>query len=229
MLVEGLSEWLANQNGIYERFRQSLDAVRTEGILPDPSVFKTCGGLLVTIEHSGPIVDRVTSLSESLGQFVPAIMYQNNCIHTTLIGYDLRPEREYSAGEDDTTIELLANAIKEELVALCDSPAIRFSGEILCNKTTIILPGVPNEAFLNLASAAIERSGLANTRGPVMAHITVLRFKEQLSADQLSPKFFQLVENGIPEFESIPVGISVGYFHLDSSGVSYSIHRRLLI
>ena len=223
--MANLSEFLAVQGAIYNRFEIQQETVRKEGVSPDKAATDLVGGFLVVWKHSPRTSKAAAELSRTISDVVPALLYPEEGIHTTVSDYQVVPglvvDRTNPAHED--ALSKLAQGVREALmeISLPEPCAINYIGW-LYNATTVIAEGIPNSSLISVNEAiqnACARHSI-ELRAPWGAHITVSRFLEKVPADRL-PDLFQLLNSARPLGMSRPVAVEVGYFRISPAQFEY--------
>ena len=210
-------EFLRKQEEVYNRFRDT-SKLQTEGT--KPNIPQSQGGYLIVFRHHSDIANGVEGFSRRISQAVPAIVYDSATIHTTISDLGIK---ENFAPETDT-LERLCNSVRGALIV--SKPLISYS-EWLYNQNTVIVAGIPNQAFLEVAQnvySAAEGNGV-QLRLPWGAHITANRFAEQKSPEELKD-FFKLMKEAPVLGNSIPENIDVAYFDFSPKGFKTTTYER---
>ena len=223
-MVVDLERFLSDQASIFSRFRDTTtvtsDGLKASPLLGQPSR----GSYLIALRHPKEITEPIEALSRRITETVPALMYDKANIHTTLALYRAGPY----FSPDESVLEDLAACVQDALPQL-ESPRIRYE-EWLYNQDSVIIKGEAKADFFRLANtifASLQQAGIGEIRVPWGGHITVSRFSEARSPDQLGA-FFQLMKSIRPlRRESRPKYLDMGHTTMDGKeGFFYHIHRR---
>ena len=211
------TEFIAKQEEVYNKFRD-ISKLEIEGT--KPSIPDSQGGYLIIFRHPLKVTEKVEGFSKRISQIVPAIVYDSATIHTTISDFGIK---EGFAPEKDI-LEKLCNSARR--VFFKDTPAISYS-EWLYNQNTVIVAGMPDETFLEIAQGIYssgEKNGI-KLRMPWGAHITVNRFTEQKSPEELKD-FFKLMKEAPVLGKSVPENIDVAYFDFSPKGFKTTTYER---
>jgi len=196
-------EFLTKQEEVYNRFRDT-SKLKAEGT--KPNIPKHQGGYLIVFRHPLEIAQRVGEFSNRISQTVPAIVYDANTVHTTISDFGIKEDFV----PEKNTLRRLCNSVKETVII--GKPIISYS-EWLYNQNTVLVAGIPNQRFLEIAQkiySSGEKNGV-QLRLPWGAHITSNRFTEQKTPEELKD-FFKLMKEAPVLGESVPENIDVAYF-----------------
>jgi hypothetical protein len=225
-------EFLTEQEKVYTKFRDASKTVETEGTKPNLPQ-NPQGGYLIAFRHPLEIAERIEAFSMRLAQTVPLMVYDAKTIHTTLSDYGIRED----FSPDKTILDKLCGAVRRHMTV--EPPKISYA-EWLYNQNTMIIAGVPNSEFLQIANQVIAGESPYATfkadnrllseagiklRMPWGAHITAGRFTEQRTPKELSD-FFKLIKEAPEIGEGIPPNIDVSYFNFSKEGFKLTTYDR---
>ena len=156
--------------------------------------------------------------------------YEGIAIHTTLgvVGMQYRSPEEQNINSKDVT--LLENALR---TVAKEFPAVTlpYNGWMY-NRDTTIAQGIADQAFVQLADVvhtslqeyhAAEKIG--KVQQPWGGHITVSRFLEHTSPEQLAD-FFNVVKSEPTLPPSTPEAVCLGYVSVKEGKVTIKIFER---
>ena len=210
-------EFLRKQEEVYSRFRDT-SKIMAEGTKPSLPA-KPQGGYLIVFRHSIEISQEVERFSRRISQAAPAIVYDAATVHTTISDFGIK---ESFIPEADTLAKL-CNSVRNVVM---NRPTISY-GEWLFNQNTVLVAGMPNQAFLEVVQnvhSSAERNGV-QLRMPWGAHITANRFTQTKNPTELSD-FFKLMKEAPKLGESEPEFIDVGYFEFNMERFLFNIYER---
>ncbi|MDD5192190.1 MAG: hypothetical protein PHH54_00155 [Candidatus Nanoarchaeia archaeon] len=210
-------EFLRKQEEVYDKFRDT-SKLQNEGTKPD--IPKSQGGYLIVLRHPLEIAQKIEEFSRRISQAVPAIVYDSATVHTTIS--DLGIKGNFAPEKD--TLERLCNSVRGALIV--NKPTISYL-EWLYNQNTVIVAGMPNQVFLEVAQnvySSAEGNGV-QLRLPWGAHITSNRFAEQKSPEELTD-FFKLMNEAPVLGNSVPKNIDVAYFDFSPKGFKTTTYER---
>ncbi|MCX6709933.1 MAG: hypothetical protein NTV63_03215 [Candidatus Woesearchaeota archaeon] len=212
-----LDEFLNSQEEIYDSFRDISNVVQY-GLSPDENALGT-GGYIIALRHSRAISDKISDFANLVSKVVPSIAYSSEDIHTTIsdfsVGMNFSP--------DNKVLDKLCSIVKASLANHdVSAPEINY-GKWLYKPDAVIVPGIPDEKFIELSNAVVEEGKEAgyNLRNPWGAHITALRITEKKPANELA-QFYSLVEFAPIIGKSRAESVDVGYFSLDKNRFSFT-------
>jgi len=234
--VADIKAFLREQERIYrERFRQQEAVVRREGFKPDPVVTGEKGGFLVvflpdfTTRFWMPMI--LSLVGDELARCgIPHIRYTANPfrylpanVHSTISDYNVADGYVPFSGTatnravDSLLVTNLQFAVRKAVrslpVTTREQCAVQYRMPLLCNSTTVIAPGTPNEEWLIVVERIIERCASAGIelRRPWGAHMTLARFTEAVEPKKVR-KSLSLVRGIQPSVTLRPHSIGVGTF-----------------
>lgn len=205
-------EFLKEQERIYRKFKRA--EVRTLGTKPDEFVSgKRTAGYFLAYRYPTHVTEAVSKVSTRISEIVPAMIYDGDIIHTTISDCLLEQEDIPDEGMLDNLIDA-ASVIEGEV-----APEITFN-ELLCNRTTVIFAGMPDQQFLSLSRLIIDEAAKygVKLRDPWGAHVTVARFLDTVSAERLGA-LFGLLEESRSLGTVRPDRVDAGYFQLNPTSV----------
>lgn len=218
------ADFCAKQSDIYDKIRDQSMLVRQGGVQVDPVIDKQIGGLGIAFRHLTQVANAVAAISTQVAACTPAINYTPEKVHTTIIN-QANPGFRYSDSEHalvfGKVVEILSSLIpaldKDTVVAA----RITYTEPLLYNQASTLLPGQPNEAWLDLWKTLYEACAplLSDAPLPWGCHITVNRFIAVRPPDQLTD-FFALMDSQ-PKINVVshPVGVDVAYLEVAESNV----------
>ena len=210
-------EFLRKQEAVYNGFRD-ISKVESEGTKPNIPVSQ--GGYLIVFRHALEISQKIGRFSKRIFEEVPAIVYDSATVHTTISELGIRelfiPEKN--------TLEKLCSLVREIVIA--DKPVVSYS-EWLFNQNTVIVAGVPNQGFFDVAQKVYslgERNNI-KLRLPWGAQITANRFTETRTPEELKD-FFKLMKESPVLGKSVLETIDVAYFYFNPNGFKITTYER---
>lgn len=178
--------FLEKQETIYKKdFSGAAEVILQEGFTPDPTLEVMKQAFIVLFRLPDQIALQVADLSRRVAEIVPALVYEQSSIHSTIFVYRLS---EQVIADDDPDCQLIRAGVNQGLTRVGDHPkkaAIDFT-DCLTNKSTGILVGKPNESwFITRQSiiASCREAGLENVRGGWGSHVTFTRYLSDCHAE----------------------------------------------
>ncbi len=212
-----LERFLEEQSAFYDKLTRTNSSIGKEGLVPSSKLFESNrGGYNISLRYPDHITDQIAAFSERIASTVPALRYDKNNIHTTLLVYGIGPD----FAQDQKTIDVLCAGVKKSL-PYCSRPEMLLQ-EYLCKSDSIIIKAVAGAEFVDLANSVLSslndsdiNSVLSSLddydprkeklRLPSSGHITVSRFTERVPPERLDD-FLTLIGGGSP-IRSLPAGI----------------------
>lgn len=199
-------EFLHSQNDIYTEIEQAGNSLVASGVQAKIASAKIP---LIYYRYGDSFVDKLAKISQTVGDIVPALTYSANTIHTTI--------STLPTGVDSNKISAeLGNIDLEKF-----NPQVRFTG-VIYNQDSVIAKGLPNRDFFELAVAITElMNGLGiQVRLPKMAHITLARFKKNVTDKTILGKLQSYLSEVELNDEVLPISVSVGEFTMTDNSLS---------
>ncbi len=220
--------FLARQEEIYARFRAEQDALRQEGSIPDAVATGRKGGICIVLLPEVTVAQALSDLSGRLASALPTISYPPENIHTTISDHGVADGRVVA--DDDATLarisETVARSTRDHLAVL---RACKIDlGQPLANRSTVIFPGVPNAAFLDLAEmiqSACATEGI-ELRLPWGGHSTIARFRHAVAVQDLAP-FWKILEDAPRLGNQHPVALEIRSFTCTENTFLMHTHTRI--
>ncbi len=176
--MERYEQFLQNEQSIYDKIRKQEATLHESGLSADPAIKRKIGGLAVVARHQR-LVGKLSTLTCSLKGCFSCLVYDGTNEHSTFCVKDepdfvfnpcLHKEKLIALAE--TVAAVLANmsiAQQRECIVRYDKP--------LYNATTVILPGEPRQAYVDLlltiSDTCTKRVYVRPSWG---SHITIARF-----------------------------------------------------
>ena len=206
------TDFIKEQNLGYENFRKLALETRVTGLKADPNLEKKVGGFYIALKHDSEILSSVERFSRKIASNVPAIIYDDTAVHTTLgshlatMGMVVDPRKP----KHQDILLRMTWAVKETIKGWRNF-SIDYT-EYLHTSFVAIAAGIPDPAFVTLVNRlvlACEKCEI-DLKPAWDAHITLSRFKANVPAKKLA-KFYRLFEETPPLGKSSPTTINVGY------------------
>ena len=212
-----------------ERFRRMAPQIRKEGFKADPVFANQRSGVLIaflpdpyTAWCMRQVIASVNTAVQAYG--VPVSVYGAEVFHSTISGYqatDGAPVGLETRGStiDDTLQPAIAHAIKTLPRITRNRCAIKYHHRLLCNPTTVIAPGEPNEEWLLIVERLIARCKNAGItlRKPWGAHMTLARFTANYRPSSFNG-FLGALAKINPDAVLRPRSIGIGIFTCSTDG-----------
>lgn len=148
--------FLEAQDRIYNRFRAMRGAALEDGLLPDPAVTEGRGGVVVCFRYDWSRITPLQGLSNRIGAFLPpTVTYGSHNAHTSIAVVGEMPHKIPDREEARQLVLTVRQNLLKCPAATRQASAIEF-GDYLMNQTTIIAPGTPNDACLEVREAVLE-------------------------------------------------------------------------
>lgn len=212
------------QEAIYrERFRQMEPLIRKDGFKSDTVFANRRGGLLVAFlpdKYTAWCMRKVIESMNRAAQAVaaPVNVYGADMFHSTISDFraadGFLPDNEAHR----LAIDDLQLAIKHTVASLPgitrNHCAIEYQRRLLCNQTTVIAPGEPNEEWLTVVEQVIARCQDAGItlRKPWGAHMTLARFTDAFGPPESGDLLRATKEIFCPNATLCPRYIGLGAF-----------------
>ena len=212
-------DFLVGQGEVYAKFRDT-SKLEAEGTKPNISNFQ---GYMISFRHRSEIAQRAEDFSKRLSQTVPLMVYDSDTIHTTISDFGIK--EDFTQNKD--ILERLCSCVRDVIVQ--NKPEISYR-EWLYNQNTVLVAGIPNQAFFNVAQniCSLGEKNRVQLRLPWGAHITAGRFTEQKSPRELSD-FLKLMKEAPVLGTSMPEKIDVAYFDFNRDGFKIICYERFKI
>ncbi|MDO8589698.1 MAG: hypothetical protein Q7R69_00260 [bacterium] len=186
-------------------------------MMEDPGLVTRRGGFFLSLIHPPEFAQKVADFSAKVGALMPAMVYSNKEIHTTVgsISTSVIPHFYFDGNREDhahqlSVIERVAEETAKRVKAgVCK---IGFITPCILLPNLIIAPGEANQSVFEVTTALTE---FGTQMGLAMApckngHVTVNRFTEAKSVGEISD-ILRLMEKEPPFGVSHPIGIAAGY------------------
>jgi hypothetical protein len=210
-----LEEFLDSQEDIYDSFRD-ISGIIQRGLSADEKI--GTGGYLIALRHPCAVSEKISDFSNFVSKYVPSIAYNAEDIHTTIS--DFSAGRDFSP--DNKVLDRLCGIVTASLANnTISAPEIKY-GRWLYKPDAVIVPGIPDEKFIELSNAVVEEGMSAGCalRNPWGAHITALRMNKAKPAHELAI-FYNLMEFAPVVGKSRAESVDVGYFSIDKNKFSF--------
>lgn len=208
----------AKQNETYAVIRRNeREKTCVTGIEPDPGLTYRRGGFYLSFIHAARLNTVAATFSAGVNQFVPAMVYQRQDLHTTagsLAGSV--QDHFYIDLEDATHRHSLASMVQIAHAAasriLVNQAEIRFDELPIITPQNIVVLGRPNESFVEAVNTVLESAQECGVElsPPWGAHMTVSRFAAARKPSELDA-LFTYRDMELPWGASRLVGIAAGY------------------
>lgn len=218
--------FLDKQAGIYGNFAKGMALAIQEGTTPDPVITGKKGGYLLFLRPSHTITQVVAEFSREAAEIVSGLVpYDYDTIHTTISDYSVADNfmAEESAEHANNLLALSCSAKNVKFAIIGhNGVSCSYAGGFVFNKTTLILQGIPNETFLQVAKISLLAAAEKNVilRMPWGSHITAGRFSVSNSPEQAAAlaELCQKTNRSIPPEEQLFRSVGVGWFTSDENG-----------
>lgn len=177
--MDEITAFRLREQNIYEKIRKEETIAKLQGLLPDSALLKGLGGLGLVIRHDRKPAKQVADLARRISRTVPSYGYSASVIHASVLN-KLSLNFRYQPDRDDAGLQLIASAVAsfgEEQMSLWRREAEVEMGQPLFNQTTVILPGEPNDPYIEMLYSLAERCRAAIPEIEITwgSHITVAR------------------------------------------------------
>jgi hypothetical protein len=218
-----LESFLATQDRIYEKFRNSESVVEAEGIDSALKPGEVRGGYLVAFQHPEPVICVVEGFSERIANAVPAISYKADAIHTTIATACVSSK----FSPDSDVLERLCLCVREADIR--KNPYVAYNGWFY-DKTCVIAAVIPDVLFVEAVERVVSRcmSAGIDAKQTGGAHITASRFKEQRTPGYLQD-FNRVMRSGPAVGDSRPESVATGYFTWTGDNFVFTIEDSFVI
>lgn len=209
-------KWLGAQDSIYEKFTAGQAEAKVAGLLADKAVTYRLGGYLVGLRPSEQVCELLEEVEEEIGLHVDYASYGMGRYHTTMSDYRVSAHRDPRDDDDHVAVLEKLCMIAQRAANSPWAPHARYT-DPLFNRTTVIVGGIPNAAFLAIADHAVATATQydIDLRRPWGAHSTIGRFTQDEGPEvavDLSEQFEQYRQ----DFQRLPLqpfrSVIVGHF-----------------
>ncbi|MBI2543313.1 MAG: hypothetical protein HYW24_03945 [Candidatus Aenigmarchaeota archaeon] len=203
-------DFLRKQDEIYSKFRSS--PVKSEGVESSQAISKCQGGYIVALRHPASITDAVADFSRKIAAAVPALVYDENSIHTSIAVYGLQDDFIHDTSVLKSLSACLQPICSHDVRGRVTSSPIRYQ-EWLFNQDSVIVGGAPSDRFFYMGKIIVDslKENGIEVRPPWGAHITASRYTQSRKPEELV-EFFELMEHAPVLGLSRPLYLDVGYF-----------------
>jgi len=212
--MEDFNTWLQDQNRIYnERFRHRAALLESQSVEKPKRAQDATRGYYVVFRLPEHARNTLGEVSEQIAQLTPSITYKPEIMHATLSDYGIVPENEFS--QDNDLLEDICQGIEQSLPHI-NAPVVEIK-DLLYNPDTVLFEGQPDKMFFNACKTVIKncKTQDVDLRDPWGAHITISRFSENKTPDQLQ-ELIKYLKTVPPLNESVALtDLEVGTFYLD--------------
>lgn len=213
--MSNFQEFVAQQVEAYSNFRKLANDAQIKGVEPDPNLEKKMGGFFIVLEHPLAIRKAAEDFSKKISSLIPAIVYNEDVVHTSLGSYFYVPG--LVVNPDDPVHREILDRMSEAVQRALN----RFGANLwyieyytfLHTLNVAIAGGSPSvPGFLDLIEEVVSacKEQKIELKPAWGAHITLSRFKGKVPAHNLTT-FFDLFENAEPLGRSVPTAVKVGY------------------
>jgi len=196
--MSGFAEFCARAQGIYGGIRENGVLVASEGVRPDPAILREMGGYGVVLRHGVGVTRCLEKFSARLAASVGGVKYAAYNAHTSVCIYDT-PQYRYSPRVEDSVLRDVARVVRECVgqvgKATRRACKIRFTS-LIYNQHSVVAPGEASQELYDFIMNVVEKCQglLAEFKPPWGGHMTVYRFTEAYSPEQLVD-FLELLKN----------------------------------
>lgn len=176
--MDRTTRFLEQEKTIYETFRQQAEIAREAGLRADPALEQRVGGIGVVVRHPS-LAKQLTRITRQLAQDITCFAYRATHVHSTLCAYS-EPGFVFDPDAHTTILAELANETASVLATLSDTQRKESKvtyGKPLHNRTTVVVPGIPTRAYVDLLLAINDVcQTVLDVRPSWGSHITAARF-----------------------------------------------------
>ncbi|MBT3304121.1 hypothetical protein HN592_04850 [Candidatus Woesearchaeota archaeon] len=207
--------FLEQQDGIYESFKAFIKS--DKGVVPKSH---RQGAYMIAFRHSDEITNKIMDFSNKVSKLVRSIKYDKSNAHTTIIIFQAKDDFVC----DTKMLERLSEVV-EGCLPLLERVVVDYDCWLL-NQDAGVAAGKPNSAFYGVVEQIVNQASKKGMefRLPWGAHITVARFLESKSKDEIK-ELIQLFKTELPIGKSKPVSIDVGYLNFSSDDFKYFVFK----
>jgi hypothetical protein len=187
------------EESIYVKFKKAAQEVRRTGTTQDKAVVQKVGGIAVVARHLH-LAGRLNKFTRRIKELIPCIAYDVTNEHSTFCVQD-SPNFVFDAPKHTGTFSALVMTVREILTSTSKAQRKNYAvdyGKPLYNKSTVIIPGQPSNAYVDLLltiSDACEK--VADTHASWGSHITAARFLCSQGPEEVEP-FCDFMEREAP-------------------------------
>ncbi len=232
MRVKSVSQrFLDSEQDIYNEFLRKAEIARIQGFLPDPVLTQRVGGLTVAARHPR-LVGRLTSVATAIRRFMPCCAYDGSSEHATFCCRtwdNFRYEQAQHESVLNDLSEAVAAVLKGLSVGQIRESAVNYRSPIF-NRTTVILPGAPTIAYVDLLLTLTEKcqEKVGEIKPKWGTHITAARFQRVVEAAQ-AKEFLSFMEFA-PALDNTELEcVEVAWVETGSSCFRYKTHRSFVL
>ena len=161
-------------------------------------------------------------LGGAISTLIPALTYRMDDVHTTVSSFGVTSEFV-----PDPVILARISQVVESLKIKKSQPTIRFDRWIM-SRASVIAAASPNNGFYTLACLVVNALENDGALMPKMAHITTVRFLQEIEGKDLQ-KVDSLLQATTTPGQSTSRALVGGYFSTTRDSFDYHIHCRLAL
>lgn len=187
-----LKEFLGKQGEIYEKFKGNESGVAENGIRLDPALEKEVGAHVIVSKYSLETLLKVKELSRRIAEVVPAVLYNDNNTHVTVMALT----KDFFHEPDQAMIKSLIEATAEAMQKIQQAPCPLEFVKPLFNTDCVMLEGIPqNDSLLKIFEEVVNSCSEHQipVKMPWGCHSTISRFTEHQSPSEVAD-FLRLME-----------------------------------
>jgi len=225
-------DFLAKQAKTYDVIRNIGKKVIANGFVADETIGNRRGGITIALFHSPRVAKAFADVSRHVNRLVPAIVYDEPKLHTTLIvgGEDFETPFHFDPeGPKHRRILSILSAAAYQAKRSFDGEYCQIDyPRYLYSDKVVLAEGYPNGGFTKLVNGLADNckaEGLAVKR-PWGAHSTISRFKEARSPQESKDLIHYLdglTGPGISRVSQIAVGYSD--FETDNADGCFKVYK----
>jgi hypothetical protein len=216
-----MDSYQQKQDQIYQGFRESMKSGDTLQLHGNAGTLDA--GCLLILRYSADVTRPLQHLSQQIAARIPALVYDNSNLHTTLATGPKLPALQQADADSRILFnryqQFFANVARPLAETLLAEIEIEL-GELLYNNNSLIAAGNANPAFWTLAETlthAAAEQPLPLTM-PWGSHLTVSRFLPQ--AQQPDPILPLLSDVHLPASVR-PMDLELVWFECDVNGFRF--------
>lgn len=215
-----MEQYITRQQGIYQSFRDFMgSSAPLAGTLDD----RIDAGCLLVLGYGPELTTPLAQLSRNIAAQMPALIYDENNLHTTLATGPKMPPFKQSDDNHRQLFNQFERFLHQSAAPLIQTNLarihIRLEG-LIYNSSSLIAAGQANQAFWDLAEQltnAAQRCGLSLNM-PWGSHITVSRFLPEASDPTVMA---QLVSTCALPGQIQPGSVQLVWFECDARGFRF--------
>lgn len=204
--MHAVSEFLANEQRVYAKFRANQETAKCYGLLPDPAMQQRIGGLAVAVRHPELAATRLLPITDRISRLIPCYAYDQHTEHATVCVAAIEGF-VYNPGEHQAMLDQLHGEVAAAVVAITHAQRRECTVAYewpLYSRTTVIIPGRAQPAYVDLLLTIADRCRhISGAQASWGTHITIARVSQPVLPERAA-SFFQYLDGEISE----PVGNS---------------------